>query len=1571
MAEIKISFAESDDITWILEAAKSNILPPFRQANIKELFELSSWSLTVKENGQIKTYAAFQSFPNLHYDNEQWDRQIKQDDATAFDGLNTLFLRIIVSEAPSDTHIKLILQKTFESIPYLKCCCFLTEEQDEVSPELLEFFEVKDNLIAHVKLWFCESSFIVPNIGIRSKRSEDYLSLKNLFSQIYSSFSKNELQTFTLDFLDFGEDQYPTYQYFTYDETNSYIGIADTEGGEAVGFIYATTNRIDLEALNQNFQLEAVYGLRKRHQKDKFDILFEEEYEALPPEFTPEDENEIVEILSDIIDEIDSAPDVEDCLQEILDEICPSAEMKERRKDISQTKDAITFLNSESFDISNPEHLSLITRENLKRFSRDSLVRIINSASFDAQNEKHMELVAFLKKAIVRIKDERLKEIFNSNVFDPSDEKFAQVSLHVLDKMPSQKLLQFQKSALGSNIYQKIKVKGALSKRKKKIKLSYADMQAILVEMARLSRESEKNSNGKSSQPTENDSQLLRKRFSLQNVHYRNMGFISSLAVRGKYKIQGNYSMPKIKEPFGFFPEKTSDVESDTSKSKNVEKYPTLHTESDSDLKITIPIYYGNLNCFFIEHLAIEKDYELGCLYLTMAAFEYFRSVDYCVLLLPYGTKHLPLIRQYFTSVPARPFSVYEKELFVLHKSGFDRVFEVQQFSQIHLQGVRNMIMASCLKDYLLNDLDKCLASKEMNAAVLLSGNQVLGIAVVSDTREAEFIRKYYDIASRVNFKYHKYSSQGRLLHCVLHPIAKFLSSIFLKEVMRLTHKTILYYKVYPSHVIPYNSSYWQSLCNVLDCLVPLRFVKKASSKPSITFNFQKEENKSATKIEDINYSLCFTCTKDILREKRSISSRIVIIGYSDIALGVIESLIYSTNYRFTNITIVSKKTIPSEFPLDEKCYRFFPNWSYYNLHYLDSLCLPAWVTVVRGKVIRLENNFLRLKEVAKNKRQEFSIGFDFLVICEEHQFQKKKISESELSEKERLGKRKYSLLPNLWKYVHKSVKAPSNVFSLNDAESSSKVLNWLWRYFQRKAEIREQLSSPTRGKGMFKTLQEMQMAKRDGRIVIYGNCINAYICIAILLDENFPCSKITHVKPTRKNQELGFYTPDIEDVVNHILTKRNLECYEGDLKYEFQTEEVSFVDIAKNDDTFSLDCCALLLFNSKGINHRIFKALHHSYLSFALPITESRGYPYLMINTCFQTNSQNIFAAGTVTEMHARSGLRLRLEDCYYNPREIGLTIGNNIEKVLSKKLDSSGTTLPNLQQPSIITAKLPYAYTYILVINPSPQFLQKRDALNEDTLKPKLLVLGNLQTGADIVLKPTTEKTESEQDNTEEHSIINETDTINAENSIEKPEDNSEKSENESELKQNIQPEEDKTAEHLVINETDPIDGDKNSMEKPVDSTEKPEDEFEILEERSAAESTSSFTARIFPDEPEFFSVAFDLEERIQRIECLTQKDVNVESIINLYGIQLAQFRKIISIVSNENSDEVSFCLTTDWILPLDYFSFHGEDSKMETFSTKYAFAGFWRSGYPPDLKSEINNFLNSFSKYKPSDK
>lgn len=1492
-----------NDIQWILRTVDTTVVSPFEVSSLKQLLEITPWSLIAKHQHENKAYAAFVDYPCQDHFSTAWYQSIEEHwNKSSYSGVKTIFLHFLMSESETKLFLEEILKVTFQSIPSLGWCCIVADKFKPLDPGIEELFQRDDAVSTQeFQFWFTKRNSYIPQVGIRNKRYEDYLALKNIFSQMYGSFKNDDLKNLTLDFLDYGEDRCPTYKYFTYDDDNTYIGIVDDNKGEAIGFIYATIRRIDLDLMNEYFQLETVYGLRKKHPSDT-NISFDEEFLSGSEESSDE-EDEIREIITNIVDEVVFDSDVSTCLNDIIDDVCEPVTRHRRRKTefmSEKTLDDIkTLINSQDFMLKDPKHLSLLTRKNVKNFTTETLLRLINSDDFDAANELHMKLVPRLGENIKNVNQDRLQQIINSDIFDPSKEDFATISLHVMSHIPEGKLRLFKKSSVGCQIYDKLMYHKALAKKNEILKakknkptpkLSFKDTQIILhfLKNETSTQNIEKVvSNAEDMTPEE-----------LKHVKYRNMGFISGLTMRGKYRIQGNCRIPKIKEPFGYEPRPETEMQKMENDIEAYEKYPVVDMNKEYRLIQAIPKYNGGTNCFYVEQFAMEQEYQSQCLYLIMAAFQYFPRVDYCMLLLPYGTRQVPHLRFHFSRVPARPFSAFGAELFVYHKAAFNRSYTIRICKKKDVNGVKKLIACSCLKEYLLKDLADSLVSsnKEMQAVVLLSEGRVFGIAIVKEIKEVEIIRKNYDVAERIDMKYHKYRSQAQLLHCVLHPIFNFFSNMFLKEIMQLCKKSILYYKVYPTHLIPYDPTMWQSLCNVIEHFIPLKPItksshKKSSEKPYFALNVKSTDdvgNKTST--NDYYYCLCYTCTKIVLRNKIINSSRIVVIGDSDLALGVLESLVYRCDCRYTNIIIISKCGIRGEIKLDEKCNNFLPRDIYYSACKLDNLCLPAWVTVIRGEVVSIAQDLLRLCELSSRKKKHFSVGFDYLVICNNLGFQTTYAKKLLNYPSESKYGRQYSLLKGLWRETYVVAKNASNVFAVNNLEEAATVLNWLWRYFLQKVESRKQ------PKKKYKNLIEMERDKKEGRIVIYGNYLEAYTALAVIIAEEYPLSKITFVKARSTDLKTGFSSKFIQEAVDHIIQKSGLELImDADIEYDKEAEEVINVDITTDLGMIRLDCCALLLFNEKRINCSIFQALHRSSLSFTLPLYNSRGHPYLLINRNFQTNIANVFAAGTFTEMHTNGKKCIRFEDQVYNKREIGMIVGENLSRATNDSLDISNGMLPTLHEPVITYAKLPCSYVYILITDPSTDFQNGNDEKEVEN-HVTALVLGNLQTGIEIIPAPLTQ---------EEIDLLTKCETS-----------------------------EERLEYQEFLKEMGRLD----------------------QEEREKTEVTK--TERVLPDMPEYFGIVFSETETIKTIECLTNKDIDVAALKNLLGSHVTKLYKILQRVQLDSSEKVFFQLMETWILPLDYVTF-----KEDTAEEYSGYESYWRPGYPKQIEQKLNTFLDSF--------
>jgi len=77
-----------------------------------------------------------------------------------------------------------------------------------------------------------------------------------------------------------------------------------------------------------------------------------------------------------------------------------------------------------------------------------------------------------------------------------------------------------------------------------------------------------------------------------------------------------------------------------------------------------------------------------------------------------------------------------------------------------------------------------------LRAYVAMVNQQVVGVAVLRAEYDIEYIRIY--------FNHHARTEHGHLHHFALNPIFHHFTKYFLKEILRKTHKTSLYYPVLP-----------------------------------------------------------------------------------------------------------------------------------------------------------------------------------------------------------------------------------------------------------------------------------------------------------------------------------------------------------------------------------------------------------------------------------------------------------------------------------------------------------------------------------------------------------------------------------------------------------------------------------------------------------------------------------------------------------------------------------------------------------------------------------------------------
>ncbi|KAF2981067.1 hypothetical protein EK904_002257 [Melospiza melodia maxima] len=253
---------------------------------------------------------------------------------------------------------------------------------------------------------------------------------------------------------------------------------------------------------------------------------------------------------------------------------------------------------------------------------------------------------------------------------------------------------------------------------------------------------------------------------------------------------------------------------------------PLLETGEEGDLH---PVNGGASNVFSIRLFCIDEQYKSRSLDFLQYAFNVFPDRDLCVILVPHHVPEFPLIRSFVRAVPSCP-SRLGRELYVFHRAGLFTSFNVRKAATSDLEGVKRLIENLSLNENMWNDSKLFTETRTdpdgmpLQAFVAEVLDQVVGVAVTRDEMDTEYIRSHYNIEDFINFNDHQQEEHGHLFHFVLNPVFHHYAKYFLKEILRLGHKSSLYYPIYPEYVeSKFQHPCAHSLTSALHYMAPVR----------------------------------------------------------------------------------------------------------------------------------------------------------------------------------------------------------------------------------------------------------------------------------------------------------------------------------------------------------------------------------------------------------------------------------------------------------------------------------------------------------------------------------------------------------------------------------------------------------------------------------------------------------------------------------------------------------------------------------------------------------------------------
>ncbi|XP_019642271.1 PREDICTED: cilia- and flagella-associated protein 61-like [Branchiostoma belcheri] len=608
------------------------------------------------------------------------------------------------------------------------------------------------------------------------------------------------------------------------------------------------------------------------------------------------------------------------------------------------------------------------------------------------------------------------------------------------------------------------------------------------------------------------------------------------------------------------------------------------------------PVYKGGSNAFCIHLFCIDERFEMRSQDFLPYIFSLFPEKDFVVMTVPHLVPEFPLLQNFVRVTPRVP-SILAEELYVFHRAGLLKDFVVRPATSEDTSGVEGLVQSVEGREQLLKDLQQYNEARrdpdgtEIQTYVAVSQQQVVGVVILRREENVEYIRSHYNVEDFIYYNHHARSEHGHIHHLALNPIFQHYSKHFLKEVLRLSHKSCLYYPIYPPYA-PKEMLAHHSLITALNEMVPVR-ARRQIVYPLERLGINAPSHRVSKQQEF--YAVNHINRKLTLEPKVTINARIVVVGASDVGLSYLETLAFCPHLRFNNITLVSTHGLPGEMAPDSLRDNLLGK-SHCYLHEDHSLSsLRSWVNVVFGKMVAINRQTKHVIVAGGTK-----VPYDHLVLCTGQQYQVPAPTEADINQEEMTN----ATLPN---NPHRRFlgEGPRNVMTVNDSHDAASMLHTL-RY---------------------------DFLNTEGQLIVYGNTLDAYTCVQTVLALGVDGSRIHLVEPPLKPHEpTCFNNPLVEQGVRNELSQAGVLMHSGYFLAQWNDgmggDLVQSACFTSKAEPLRLECSFFLSFFQKMVDYDAFKAVNDACL-----VYDGK----LVIDSTFHTNDSCIRAAGPLTKFARR----------------------------------------------------------------------------------------------------------------------------------------------------------------------------------------------------------------------------------------------------------------------------------------------------------------------------------------------
>ncbi|XP_063727763.1 cilia- and flagella-associated protein 61-like isoform X1 [Symsagittifera roscoffensis] len=1294
--EVQVRAAEPADSSAIQSLVTHLTEELFGPFNILNIIEKSLFSVTlIDSSDEVIGFAAFSDCPppSARMTSSNWPTQMAQElSLENFTSLNTMFLHLFVAKTDFAVGcIQEIVKAVFASVPDCAQIVLSVPNSSHPDPAISDIFRpvkktTKASSTANCTFFVSHRHDISPVLHVRPAQMEDNDDLTPLFAQQNNQLQQTYGDYFVAELIDSQDEKHHA--------------LCAEKGGRAVGFISLSSD-VNVDLLNQAFELGPFHGLRKPH---KDDVLEPSKTGATPPaqkkishggegvatdELPMDLEATVCMVGSDI-----------EAINGFLKAMQASNEssVKESQNDDGSMKMSVTL---EHFNRTVKLHFVSMLDQNVLHggakekdalTSSDCVILLYKPTQMETIESTVQIWNAFLNKGTSNNMD---PSVSSEADFDPTNNTASTVD-HVDSHMVpppynanggrGEQMKLFVADVSDTETADGISTPGTIED-------LAAEFSVGVMEMSLLS--------------CAQDATLLRDTLS----------HLTEAICRTHYGLS-TPSLPDDDEGHH-----SGDKSHSTNKSKTSTRPPVSLSTIAAPVPF-VPEYKGESNCFCIQLFCMREELETRSGDFLASAFQCYPDRDYCVLTVPHLVPEFMLLQQ-FVRVTPRVQSNLGQELYIFNRYGLLSDFEVRPCLSADLAQIERLTAGLEHRDRMLADVRQYNEARRDKDGTPLhafsacvggpglpnSPKQVVGICVVRQEEQIEYLKSCFNIEDFVYYSHHQRSEHGHLHHMVMNPIFHHLTRTFLKEVMRLDGKSCLYYPVFSRQ---YNEETGEreyseeearhTLVTCLGEMVPVRPRRQISYPLHMLHGNVPSERVLR---ETHPFALYSLNRKLVLEPKIAINARIVVVGASDTSLAFLESLVFSAHLRFNNVTLVSPHGLPGELPVSKEAQEMLSTSLSFTRERLSRMCLRSWVTVVTGNMVHIDRKSKRIhiQSTLHNKGALEGLSYDHLVLATGNQYQ----------------------IPfPLGMYgnkdedeIRKDFSAPPNVFTINDDFEADHLLYY----------VRTHLTAPS----------------TDHVVVLGGGTVDMYGCVRMLLNNGVKGDKIILARrELEEGEPTCFNNPQVEELIDSMLTKNGVRVLDKCELYSWRQSDstpdhpVCEVSLKVDGEWESYSCQCVISFQDKRVDFHAFKAVNDSCLVF-----DSR----LVIDSDFHTNDVCVRAAGPLTKFSRRYHAD-QWSHANFNSHQVGSELAHSMLRLFDPTIEQPNDTeddfdlegeddnmrqqlnnmIPIYSKPTVVYCVLPGEFEYLCVRK--PDLLKRAEEARKEPNYGKEYVTGSLDT-------------------------------------------------------------------------------------------------------------------------------------------------------------------------------------------------------------------------------------------------